>query len=109
LQTHEERIKTIKEDLEQNKYKNKLLRGRDLKRLGKLENDLQTVGSEEHYANSVKITKHSLENQLRRIIEGIPELSLKNDNGRNAIHFHAFRAWFKTQVTNCHQSDYAGP
>jgi integrase len=32
---------------------------------------------------------------------------MKNDNGRNAIHFHAFRAWFKTQVTDCHQSDFA--
>lgn len=23
------------------------------------------------------------------------------------IHFHAFRAWFKTQVTDAHQSDFA--
>ena len=37
----------------------------------------------------------------------IPELDAKNENGRNSIHFHAFRAWFKTQVTDAHQSDFA--
>ena len=41
------------------------------------------------------------------LVKNIPELDTKNDNGRNSIHFHAFRAWFKTQVTDAHQSDFA--
>lgn len=50
--------------------------------------------------------RNSLANQLRKVIESIPELAMKNENGRNSIHFHAFRAWFKTQVTDAHQSDF---
>ncbi len=49
----------------------------------------------------------SLQLTLLRVISSIPELYQKNENGRNSIHFHAFRAWFKTQVTNAHQSDFA--
>ena len=44
---------------------------------------------------------------LTGVLKSIPELHLKNENGRNNIHFHAFRAWFKTQVTSASQSDYA--
>jgi len=42
-----------------------------------------------------------------RVEKSVPELSKKNENGRNSIHFHSFRAWFKTQVTDAHQSDFA--
>ena len=45
--------------------------------------------------------------QVSNLIKNIPELNLKNENGRSSIHFHAFRAWFKTQVTDAHQSDFA--
>lgn len=44
---------------------------------------------------------------LRNTVKGIPEIAMKNENGMNSVHFHAFRKWFKTQVTNAHQSDFA--
>jgi len=59
-----------------------------------------------HYRN-VHCAKSSLHQMLKRVIKSVPELAIKNSNGRNMIHFHAFRAWFKTQVTDAHQSDFA--
>lgn len=59
------------------------------------------------YNRAVRTTCTSLQLSLLHVISSIPELNQKNENGRNSIHFHAFRAWFKTQVTNAHQSDYA--
>ncbi len=59
------------------------------------------------YAKAVNSTKISLINSLVYIVNSVPELAKKNENGRNAIHFHALRAWFKTQVTDAHQSDFA--
>jgi len=44
---------------------------------------------------------------LSNLIKNIPQLNVKNENGRSSIHFHAFRAWFKTQITDAHQSDFA--
>jgi len=64
------------------------------------------ISDEEKYSRFVVATKHNLENQLERCIKKIPELDAKNEN-QNWIHFHAFRAWFKTQVTDAHQSDFA--
>ena len=63
--------------------------------------------TEELFVNDVICIRQSLERQLKHVLENIPELNKKNENGRNAIHFHAFRAWFKTQVTDAHQSDFA--
>ena len=45
--------------------------------------------------------------KLRQTITNIPELSMKNEDGKFRIHFHAFRKWFKTQVTTAGQSDFA--
>jgi len=65
------------------------------------------------YSNPVEYNKAvrsgctALQQSLLLIVRSIPELYQKNENGRNSIHFHAFRAWFKTQVTNAHQSDFA--
>ncbi|MEX2060317.1 MAG: tyrosine-type recombinase/integrase, partial [Nitrosopumilaceae archaeon] len=59
-----------------------------------------------HYKN-VHCAKSSLHQMLKRVIKSVPELAKQNSNGRNAIHFHAFRSWFKTQVTDAHQSDFA--
>ncbi len=59
------------------------------------------------YDRSVRSAKSTLVQALWLVVNSIPELSIKNENGRNGIHFHAFRAWFKTQVTNAHQSDFA--
>jgi integrase len=65
------------------------------------------VSDEEKYFKYVMATKHNLESQLSRCIKKIPELNAKNENQNYWIHFHAFRAWFKTQVTDAHQSDFA--
>ena len=62
---------------------------------------------EEQYSKWVFGTRENLENQLARLICSIPGLDTKNENGRYTIHFHAFRKWFKTQVTDTHQSDFA--
>lgn len=63
--------------------------------------------SEEDYINNVLVTRQSFQRMLQHVRSNIPELNKKNENGRNAIHFHALRAWFKTQVTDAHQSDFA--
>jgi len=63
--------------------------------------------SEEDYTKNVTVTRQSFERMLRHVRSNIPELNKKNENGRNSIHFHALRAWFKTQVTDAHQSDFA--
>ena len=65
------------------------------------------LSQEERYARLVVASKHNLEQQLAHCIKKIPELNEKNENNTNWIHFHAFRAWFKTQVTDAHQSDFA--
>lgn len=51
--------------------------------------------------------KQSLQISLRNHIEDIPELAVKNENGRNAIHFHGFRKYFRTTVGNVCGRDYA--
>ena len=63
--------------------------------------------TEELFVKDVTCIRQSFERQLKYLLKNIPELNKKNENGRNAIHFHAFRAWFKTQVTDAHQSDFA--
>ena len=63
--------------------------------------------SDEDYIKNVLVTRQSFERMLSHVRSNIPELNKKNENGRNAIHFHALRAWFKTQVTDAHQSDFA--
>ena len=65
------------------------------------------ISDEEKYSKYVMATKHNLESQLTRCIKKIPELNTRNENQNYWIHFHAFRAWFKTQVTDAHQSDFA--
>ena len=77
------------------------------KLLVRCELELKKFGSEEQYARDVSVAVQNLQNQLTRVIEKIPELNVKNDNHRNSIHFHAFRKFFKTQVTDAHQSDFA--
>jgi len=63
--------------------------------------------SDEDYIKNLLVTRQSFERMLQHVRSNIPELNKKNENGRNAIHFHALRAWFKTQVTDAHQSDFA--
>jgi len=69
--------------------------------------DVPANSEEEQYSKWVFGTRENLENQFARLIRSIPGLDTKNENGRYSIHFHAFRKWFKTQVTDAHQSDFA--
>lgn len=65
------------------------------------------------YSNAIEYNKAvrsgctALQQSLLLVVRSVPELYHKNENDRNSVHFHAFRAWFKTQVTNVHQSDFA--
>jgi len=59
------------------------------------------------YYKAVISSRGSLMNMLRRAVLAVPELAMKNEGGGYQIHFHAFRKWFKTQVTNSQQSDFA--
>jgi len=59
------------------------------------------------YYKAVISTRGSLMNMLRRAVLAVPELATKNEGGGYQIHFHAFRKWFKTQVTNAQESDFA--
>lgn len=61
------------------------------------------------YNKSMYAARQTLMARLRDTILHIPELSMKNENGQNRIHFHAFRKWFKTQVTIAGQSDFLKP
>ncbi|MCH7969033.1 MAG: tyrosine-type recombinase/integrase [Thaumarchaeota archaeon] len=94
LLQHEDRIKRAKQDNRSDRVKH-------------LEFQLVSMISEERYAKSVATTCHNLQQQLDRVIRHNPELNKKSENSRSEIHFHAFRAWFKTQVTDAHQSDFA--
>jgi len=94
LLQHKDRIKMAKHDNRSD-------------RIQHLESQLASMASEERYAKSVETTCHNLQQQLARIIKDNPELNKKTENDRNEIHFHAFRYFFKTQVTDAHQSDFA--
>ena len=70
-------------------------------------NNKQDYSDPIQYDRSVRSAKSTLVQALWLVAGSVPELAMKNDNHRNNIHFHAFRAWFKTQVTTAHQSDFA--
>ena len=56
---------------------------------------------------SVLGTQNTLAADLLVLIKSIPELAIKNENGRQAIHFHAFRKYFRTIVGNASGRDFA--
>jgi len=100
-------LNILERDWQKNEYNNIGLQKIDKKNISILESNIKEITKEERYAKSVLSTNHNLEKQLSNLIKNIPELDAKNENGRYSIHFHAFRAWFKTQVTDSHQSDFA--
>ena len=57
--------------------------------------------------NPSESAKQGLQAGLRREIAKIPELSMRNENGRRTIHFHAFRKYFRTILGNACGRDYA--
>jgi hypothetical protein len=105
--THQERMSKIKKRIDENNYKNHIHRNQDRHRLSLLESEITRLSPEEQLSKCVNTARQSNEEQLRRVLEDVPELSKKNPNGRNNFHFHALRAWFKTQVTDVHESDFA--
>jgi len=48
--------------------------------------------SDEEYIKNLVVTRQSFERMLRNVRSNIPELNKKNENGRNAIYFHALRS-----------------
>ncbi len=69
-------------------------------------NCLSSIDSTEYFA-AFQAARGSLMNSLRKTVESVPDLGNRNKNGQYRIHFHAFRKWFKTQVTSAYQSDFA--
>lgn len=103
LQTLEERMAKLQEIIDTDESK----KAYSLARMKVLEKANVGLNPDEKHYNAVSSARVALEESLSKVIDGIPELSKKNENGRQNIHFHAFRAWFKTQVTDAHQSDFA--
>jgi|APSaa5957512535_1039671.scaffolds.fasta_scaffold12836_2 integrase len=56
---------------------------------------------------NVESAKLSLQKSLRTHVGSIPDLDVDNENGYKAIHFHAFRKFFRTIVGNAVGRDYA--
>jgi len=56
----------------------------------------------EQLSNSINLQK-----ALIRAINKVPELNKLGRNGRRVIHFHAFREYFYTEVSNASGSNYA--
>ena len=54
-------------------------------------------GTKEYYKSMFSARQAMLE-KLRLTIQNIPELSMKNENEKYRVHFHAFRKWFKQLV-----------
>jgi len=68
---------------------------------------LEDENDPKSYYKSMFSARQTFMEKLRKTTDSIPELTVKNENGQNSIHFHAFRKWFKTQVTTAGQSDFA--
>ena len=66
------------------------------------ENDSRLPTPEEQLSESIILQK-----ALIRAIRKVPELNKLGRNGRRVIHFHAFREFFYTVVSNVSGSDYA--
>lgn len=103
LQTLDERIAKLQHTIATDEKQRNYARAR----MRVLEKAGMGLSLEEKHDKAVSSARITLEESLSKVIDRIPELSKKNENGRQSIHFHAFRAWFKTQVTDAHQSDFA--
>lgn|SRR2546428_4139945 len=57
--------------------------------------------------NPANSTVNLLQKMLLSQIKKIPDLARNNENGRKAIHFHAFRKYFRTVVGNACGRDFA--
>lgn len=56
---------------------------------------------------SVDSAIYTLSESLRKLLKSNEDLEIRNENGRMAIHFHAFRKFFRTNLGNVAGRDYA--
>ena len=49
----------------------------------------------------------TLQTELRKLVRAIPDLNIKDENGRQTIHLHSFRKFFRTTVGNEVGRDFA--
>jgi len=49
----------------------------------------------------------TLQTELREIVRSIPDLNVKDEHGRQSIHLHSFRKYFRTTVGNAVGRDFA--
>lgn len=78
-----------------------------LHKISQLENQIRTMSKQEQYDRSVRSAKHSLICKLIRVVDSIPDLAKRHEHGLRDIHFHSFRYFFKTSVTDSVNSDFA--
>lgn len=57
--------------------------------------------------NEFIYAEFSLQHSLQTHVGKIPELDVRNENGRKTIHFHGFRKYFRTTVGNVCGRDFA--
>ncbi len=55
----------------------------------------------------MRSAKNSLICRLIRVVDSIPDLAKRHEHGLRYIHFHSFRYFFKTTVTDSVSSDFA--
>ncbi|MCH9041312.1 MAG: site-specific integrase [Thaumarchaeota archaeon] len=60
-----------------------------------------------HSKNDVRIIGANLAKQMSNHLSKVPELSKINGNGVHMIHFHAFRKYFYTEVSNISTQNFA--
>jgi len=56
---------------------------------------------------SLRIAENVLQRMLLRVVKKTPDLQEKMENGRNKIHFHGFREYCKTKLSNAVGQDYS--
>ncbi len=78
-----------------------------LHKITQLENQLRSMNKQEQYDRSVRSAKHALISMLVRAVDSVPDLAKRHENNLRDIHFHSFRYFFKTIVTDYLNSDFA--
>lgn len=78
-----------------------------LHKITQLENQLHSMNRQEQYDRSVRSAKHALISMLVRAVDSVPDLAKRHENNLRDIHFHSFRYFFKTIITDNLNSDFA--
>ena len=78
-----------------------------LYKITQLKNQLYSMSRGEQYDRSVRSAKHALISMLARAVDSVPDLAKRHEHNLRDIHFHSFRYFFKTVVTDYLNSDFA--